>query len=88
MDYAGDGIALHAASKSFFPVQCYKKSNMQRLKDLKEVTKAVLSVYNAGVATLMYAYGAPAFDLVSGGYLAGGSCKTYASPPCLQHTGL
>jgi len=51
---------------------------MQRLKDLKEVTKAVLSVYNAGVATLMYAYGAPALDLVSGGYLACGSCKSYS----------
>lgn len=50
---------------------------MQRLKDLKEVTKAVLSVYNAGVAGLMFACGSTSLDLAACGLLGCGSCKCH-----------
>ena len=51
---------------------------MLKLKDLKELTKAVLSGYNASVTTLMYYHGCASPDLVSGATLFAGSCTYYA----------
>lgn len=50
-----------------------KKLNRHKLKDLKELTKTVLSAYNAGVVGVMYYYGCPAPNLFEGAAILGGS---------------